>query len=135
MKIVDQIQNILPELVGRFPMIDVLYLFGSRASNKAKEESDLDLALFIDQTNYTPDPLLDLKIGMYFEEQTGTKTDIIIMNNVSPVVQHEVLKTGQRLYEKDSKKRAYYELIAFKSHEDAKYYQDLRRKKGKTRGE
>ncbi len=134
MKTIEQIQHALPELNRRFPMIEVLYLFGSRASNKAKIKSDLDLALFIDQVNYTPDPLLDLKIGLFFEEKIGIKTDIVIMNKVSPIMQHEVLKTGKRLYEKDSQKRAYYELITFKSYEDTRYYQELRRKKETTRG-
>ena len=133
-KIIEQIQHVLPKLVSRFPMIDVLYLFGSRALNKAKAKSDLDLAIFIDQINYISDPLLDLKIGAFFEEKLDINTDIIIMNKVSPIMQHEVLKTGKRLYEKDSKKRAYYELVTFKSHEDARYYQELRRKKETTRG-
>lgn len=127
---IEKIQNMLPELLRRFPMVDVLYLFGSRASGREKEKSDVDLALFIDQTNYASDPLLDLKIGAFVEEQSGIRTDIIIMNKVSPILQHEVLRTGKRLYEKDSTKRAQYELITFKSHEDTKYYQDLRRKKG-----
>lgn len=134
-KTVEQIQHALPELIRRFPMIEVLYLFGSRASNKAQNKSDLDLALFIDEINYTQDPLLDLKIGVFFEEQIDIKTDIIIMNNVSPIMQHEVLRTGKRLYEKDGTKRAKYELITFKSHEDAKYYQNLRRKKVSIRGQ
>ena len=135
MEFIEKIQNILPELIKRFPMIEVLYLFGSRVSDRVKEKSDVDLALFIDQTNYEPDPLLDLKIGVFFEEHLGIKTDIIIMNKVSPIMQHEILRTGKRLYEKDRTKRAQYELITFKSHEDAKYYKDLRRKKETIRGQ
>lgn len=135
MNIIERIETVLPELSKRFPMIEVVYLFGSRASKAAGEASDLDLALFVDQVHYPLDPLLDLKVGLFFQERLGLETDVVILNRVSPILQHEVLKTGKRLYEKDGQQRARLELVAFKSYVDAKYYQDLRKRKGLVRGQ
>ncbi|MCF8108016.1 MAG: nucleotidyltransferase domain-containing protein [Desulfohalobiaceae bacterium] len=129
------LQQIIPELIKQFPMIEVLYLFGSQASNTAKPTSDIDVALFIDRRLYPPDPLLDLKIGAFLEAKLQTRVDILILNTASPVIQHEVLKTGTRLYEKNSEKRAGFELTACKSYIDAKYYQDLRARKHKLHGQ
>ena len=57
-----------------------LYIFGSRTKNKAKEYSDIDLA--IDSTELTPK--IKSKIEAFFEDSTlPYEVDIIDLNNVT----------------------------------------------------
>ena len=45
----EQITHLIPKLTELFPMIEVLYLFGSRAPKTNKADSDIDLAVFVNK--------------------------------------------------------------------------------------
>ncbi len=127
----EQITHLIPKLTELFPMIEVLYLFGSRASKTNKADSDIDLAVFVNKQHDPHDPLLDLKIGVFFYEHLKKKTDIVIMNDANPIIQNKVLKNGIILFEKNSENRAKYELASFKKYIDHIYYQQKRWEKYK----
>lgn len=131
----EQITHLIPKLTELFPMIEVLYLFGSRASKTNKADSDIDLAVFVNKQHNPHDPLLDLKMGAFFAEHLKKKTDIVIMNDANPIIQHEVLKNGIILFEKNSENRAKYELTSFKKYIDHIYYQQKRWEKHKQDGQ
>ena len=131
----EQITHLIPKLTELFPMIEVLYLFGSRASKTNKADSDIDLAVFVNKQHDSHDPLLDLKVGGFFYEHLKKKTDIVIMNDANPIIQHEVLKNGIILFEKNSENRAKYELTSFKKYIDHIYYQQKRWEKHKQDGQ
>lgn len=69
MDLQNQIIQRIPKLTELFPMIEVLYLFGSRSSKTNKADSDIDLAVFVNKQHDPHDPLLDLKIGVFFDEK------------------------------------------------------------------
>jgi predicted nucleotidyltransferase len=69
----EQITHLIPKLTELFPMIEVLYLFGSRAFKTNKADSDIDLAVFVNKQHNPHDPLLDLKIGIFFDEHLKKK--------------------------------------------------------------
>ncbi|ETR69502.1 MAG: DNA polymerase subunit beta [Candidatus Magnetoglobus multicellularis str. Araruama] len=123
-QVVDIIKNQSPLIQKNYSWIHVLYLFGSYAKGAAKPDSDIDIAIFIDNKTY--DFMDDLHFSVFMEEKCRRPVEILVMQRVSPIVQHEVLKTGIRLYERDAQKRSQLELQSFRYYLDAKYYLDKR---------
>ena len=126
MNVIKKLEKIIPEVAEEFGAVEVLYLFGSYASGATSDDSDVDLAVFVDDSAYRDDPLVDLKMGVLLENQLGKSVDIVVMNRVSPIVQHEVLRSGKRLFERSAKRRSFFELKSFKEYSDARYYQRRR---------
>jgi len=126
MRVVEQIKNLVPKVVSSFPEIEMLYVFGSQASGLATPDSDIDVALVADESAYRNDPLVDLRIGLFFEDHLGKSVDVVVMNRVSSVMQHEVLRAGERLFERSSIRRKNYELSCFKGYTDTRHYQRRR---------
>jgi len=124
--IVEKIKPYITEMQTAFPFIYVMYIFGSYAKGTATKKSDLDLAIFIDNNAY--DFMVDLNFSVFWEDRLHLPIETLVMQKVSPIVQHEVLRTGVRVFEKDSEKRSILELQSFKLFLDAKYYQKLRSK-------
>ena len=126
--VTDVLSSLVQELVAAFPAIDVLYLFGSAAQGGMTAESDLDVAVFLNEEARRNRPVMDLEIGVWLQDRLHVPIDVVVMNRASAVMQHEVLRTGRRLYERAPMMRARRELRAFKDYLDAKFYQDRRMK-------
>ena len=126
MDVIKKLKKVIPEVAEKFGAIEVMYLFGSYVSGVASVDSDVDVAVFVDDSAYIDDPLLDLKMGVLLENKLGKSVDVVVMNRVSPIVQHEVLRSGKRLFERMPQRRAIFELKSFKEYVDVKYYQRKR---------
>ncbi len=126
MDVIKKLEKIIPAIATKFGAIEVLYLFGSYASGNASSESDVDIAVVVDENRYKKDPLLDLRVGVVLEHELESDVDVVVMNRVSPIVQHEVLRSGKRLFERMPQRRAAFELKSFKEYVDARYYQRKR---------
>ncbi|MFP4213602.1 MAG: type VII toxin-antitoxin system MntA family adenylyltransferase antitoxin [Desulfohalobiaceae bacterium] len=129
MQIIDRLSQIIPELLNSFPEISVLYMFGSQARGEARADSDLDVAIFLDPEVYGENPLLDLEIQDFLETRLGLPVEVVIMQRVSPILQHQVLAKGLRLFERDPELRAKLELISFKRYLDVRRWQQRRLEK------
>src|SRR5512143_2206236 len=94
----DDIGRIVDYFRGR-DEVSALYLFGSVAAGKETFESDIDIALLID----------DRKRGRKTYDSLGKKyyaasphlsmrnVDIVILNIASPFLKHRIIKTGRVL--------------------------------------
>lgn len=120
--VVEKIKALLPEMAQKFPSVSVLYLFGSHAAQTATDRSDIDIAVYLDAQACSVNPLLDLEIGLFFEQRLGTNVDIVVMQKVSPAMQHLILASSIRLFERDPAQRACMELASFKEYVDTKHY-------------
>ena len=108
------------------------YLFGSVAQGRAHPGSDVDLALLL-SANLEPDLRADRYLYLMGEIQhllRGHKVDVVLLNTASPLLQYEVLRHGQRLYEADRQARVDFEVRAGQRYEDVRpmyafYYQDI----------
>lgn len=67
MSIENKIKKAVPEITSKFPSIEVMYLFGSSVSGKFREDSDVDIAIFTDETETST---MDLGTGC-FSSTTG----------------------------------------------------------------
>jgi predicted nucleotidyltransferase len=115
-----QLKQITPEIIARFPFIQVLYLFGSHASGTAGEKSDIDIAVFTDGRE---PPTMDLELGAFLHQTLKQSVDVVIMQKVSPILQHEVLRNKIRIFEKEAGKRAFLENQSLRAYLDARHYQ------------
>jgi predicted nucleotidyltransferase len=121
----------IPEIMTRFPSITVMYLFGSHAFGTPREESDVDIGVFTDGSE---PPMMDLELGVFIEKQLKRSVDVVIMQKVSPVLQHEVLSNKIRIYEKDPQLRIFQENRSLREYLDAMYYQQKRAVPRKAHG-
>ncbi len=103
--------------------IRLAYLFGSQADERARVNSDVDVAVLLqDWAN----ALLDLKLADVLASTLGKPVDVIVLNHVSPILQHEVIRSGVRLMEVSPMARRLYELRAFRDYVDVVFFQEKR---------
>lgn len=108
--------------IGKKYNLLILVLFGSRANNKAKKDSDVDLAFY---TRSPMKPKEELSIYEEFVESLEyEKIDLININtNHSPVIRKEIFFNGKPLFEAkeglftELKWNAWIDYIDFKKYE------------------
>ena len=92
----------IPHLVQqRLPRVLSVYAFGSRVADNgqhANDNSDLDLAVLVE--GYA-DPLILFELSGQLADQLGCSVDLLDLRAASTVMQHQILTSGQRLWEKD----------------------------------
>lgn len=96
------------------------YLFGSFASGKTNRESDIDIAIYLDQ-NTTKDffnKRLDLIARL--TQLLHREVDIIILNTAYPFLRYVIIKEGKLIYSKDEDKRIDFELKTLNDYYDFK---------------
>ena len=124
--IIQTLRSLIPALLDEFATVDILYVFGSMAAGTSDECSDVDIAVYLDPARVAEDCMLDLSLGLWLQERLGRDIDVVVMNGASPVLCHEVLRTGVRLFEKCAVQRAMVELRVFKAYMDVRHYQQKR---------
>jgi len=88
--------------------IVVAYLFGSVAKGIVGGLSDVDVAVLLSK-GY--DLTLDYRLYLIdkLTEIIGRETDVVILNEVPPLLRYEVIKCGKVLYCRDEGKRVAFE--------------------------
>ena len=79
------------------------YLFGSRARGQARRDSDVDVAVYVDEARvrasawgYQADLTTDLMVAI------GTNDiDVVVLNRASILLYHRVLRDGVRVLSRD----------------------------------
>ena len=99
-------RQLLARLAGALsPREEILeaYLFGSRARGQARRDSDVDVAVYVDETRardgvwgYQAELTTDLMVAL------GTNdVDVVVLNRASIVLYHRVLRDGVRVFSRD----------------------------------
>lgn len=104
-------------LSDRPERISAAWLFGSRASGRARSDSDVDVALLM--TDEPPRTLegLGLDIAGALEDELELPVDLVVLNRAPAELVHVVLSTGKLLYESDAAHR-----VAFEVKKRAEYF-------------
>lgn len=120
---------IVPKLKTYFnqkPEVSTVYLFGSVAKGKQRNNSDLDLAVF-----FTPgmDPFTrfeaKLQLAIELEDLLGLKIDIVDLQVVEPFFCHQVMLEKVLVIDKDPQARVDFEVNARKQFFDMQRFYDL----------
>ena len=76
-----------------------ILLFGSRARGRATPRSDYDLGLYLEGT--APDAFVLAAVKTELEDVLGCDADLVVLEDASPVVVMEALRTNQVLFCRD----------------------------------
>jgi predicted nucleotidyltransferase len=93
-------RNAILNLVqSRFTNLLALYAFGSRVTGQATSESDLDLAILVDGP---VDPFAIFTLAGEIAEIAGLEVDLVDLRAASTVMQHQIITTGERWWQRGS---------------------------------
>lgn len=81
------------------PRVEAAYAFGSRARGDARESSDVDLGVVLGESISLAEELR-LRASVV-NALARDDVDLVILDHASPVLRHEVLATGRRLFARD----------------------------------
>jgi hypothetical protein len=103
--------------LGKRHEVLLAFIFGSFTENRLTRESDVDVAILF---RNTPDYSLIVDIMDGISEISGRDTDIVVLNNASPIVKMQILKKGWVL--KNDSERIYNDffLRTIKEYDDLK---------------
>lgn len=87
--------------------VSALYLFGSTVQDRETKDSDIDIAVLINEKRLKRKNFDHLKNDYYNASPTFSlrPVDIVILNTASPFLKHRVLKTGKILFDRNKKLR------------------------------
>jgi predicted nucleotidyltransferase len=107
------------------PDIVAVYLFGSLARGRAHPRSDVDIAILL--VPMDAEAAFDRRLRLMEELRrfADREVDVIVLNIAPLLLQHQVLKHGRLLYERDRLARAEFEVRAGKIYADLKPMNDF----------
>lgn len=113
--------------------IQAVYLFGSQAKNQAGVNSDIDIAVLLED-NYTKKSG-EIKVKLYeeFIRAGIDNIDLVILNQASALLSYEVVKENYLLYKKEDFDAASYQSLTIRKYLDFEYYLKKNQQKFKER--
>jgi len=115
--IVDKLRAFFAE---RARAVVCAYLYGSAARGEARPDSDIDVAVLLQDARSGTLEGLGLDIAGEIERRVGRPVDIVALNNAPPDLVHRVLRDGVLVHESDARAR-----VAFETRKRAEYYDIL----------
>ncbi len=122
----DELTSLLREYLAGQPDVMAAYVFGSVAQGRARPGSDVDIAILL-ADDLDEEARFDrrLRIGWEVESLIGRPTDLVVLNDAPPLLQHQVLKHGRLIFERDRAARVEFEVRAGKIYADLKPMYDF----------
>lgn len=115
----DQIPEDLCRRINNFARghveIVAIYIFGSIATAKNRAGSDIDMAIMF----RSPIKGMErVQLETSLSNLLGRDVDLIVFEEASPLLQHQILKYGCLVYESDPKERVRQEVVARREYLD-----------------
>jgi uncharacterized protein len=101
-----------------YPCIAAVYLFGSGATGKMKPGSDLDIAVM---NSGHIDGFERITMETALSNLLGRDVDLVIFHQAGVLLQHQILKYGCLIFEKDPAERVRQETISRSRYLDTRY--------------
>jgi predicted nucleotidyltransferase len=116
----------LLEYLAAQPDVVAAYIFGSVAQGRARPQSDVDIAVLL-AADLDEETRFDrrLRLGWEVERLIGRQTDLVVLNDAPPLLQHQVLKHGRLIFERDRAARVEFEVRAGQIYADLKPMYDF----------
>lgn len=115
----EKIQKKLKPLFKREKDILFAYLFGSAVQEKTNYESDVDLAVYLDEKKV--DDLFKKRLSLIEKIQSILKkpTEVVILNEIKSIFfKFVIIKEGKVIFERDHGKRVDFELKTMQEYYD-----------------
>lgn len=114
----DKFQNNMDKFVEEFN-ISLIYIFGSFAKGTNRENSDIDIAVLL---NEEIDAYTKLNIfGALVDIFKKGNIDLVILNNVNEVLKFQVIKYGKIIYSKSLYTKVMFELRTMSEYMDKEH--------------
>ncbi|HPN70073.1 MAG TPA: nucleotidyltransferase domain-containing protein [Saprospiraceae bacterium] len=113
----EQIDKILNTLKLLIPGIELIYLFGSMADESNNPDSDIDLA-FLSSEKISNVQRFDVQEKL--ASILNKNVDLVDVKTASTVMNFQIVSKGIKLYSKNEKKKADFELSAMGQYYDYK---------------
>ena len=108
----------IQQFFTKYAEIAAAYVFGSSATGKDRERSDIDLAIMVK-------PEIEAMERVEMETALSTllhkDVDLVIFHHGSALLQHQILKYGRIVYEADPKERIRQEVFARRAYFDSAF--------------
>ncbi len=117
----EELAKRLSSSFSKYGVVDVAYLFGSRARGNFTEESDFDFAILLSKEFDDPYDLVrlihDLAVALGVKDE---KINMVILNDASLELAYKVISEGIIIYERNVEKRVDFEVNTLKFYLDFK---------------
>ncbi len=106
MNLQSDIRRIIDYFKGR-DEVSALYIFGSAANGKETAESDIDIAVLINDRKKGRKTYESLKKTYYSASPKFSlrPIDIVVLNTAPPFLKHRIIKTGKVLFDRNRRLR------------------------------
>ena len=106
------IERSIARSVSRRPEVLAAYVFGSTVTARARADSDIDVAVLVDESvrrsrmlAYRLDLMADLGAALHRRD-----VDIVVLNEAPPLLAHRVLSRGKLLFERSRSARVRFQV-------------------------
>ena len=113
----DRIEAIRPVL-GERADVRLVYVFGSVARGEACRSSDLDVGVVFSPV---PAPAALDQLATDLDAAAGRRVDLVLLNEASPLLTHEVIRAGRVIVCRDEDERVQFETRATARYLDTAY--------------
>lgn len=114
--------NKCKDILMKYEDIIFAYVFGSYANGNVREDSDIDIAIYL-KDNIDTYEYLDMK--MKLSEALRREVDLVILNDATPLLKYEIYKNNISLFTNDKVIESKYKVKTLFEYNDIKRYLDL----------
>jgi predicted nucleotidyltransferase len=104
--------------LGPLDDVQAALLFGSRATGKARSDSDVDVAVLLTRERFAEGPDLRRLVGALTQEIAADRLDVVILNGAPPALAFQVLKYGVVAFERDTLSLHRFRVRTYGAHAD-----------------
>jgi len=102
--------------LSRHVDIVAIYIFGSTATGRYRSASDIDIAIMI---RGSLEGMERVQLETSLSNLLKRDVDLIIFGDATPLLQHQILKYGYLVFERDPKERVRQEVAARREYLDS----------------
>jgi len=113
----------LKEFCKAHTEVAVLYLFGSAATGRMHQTSDIDIAIMVGAGLSEYDRI---EMETTLSNLLARDVDLVVFARASPLLQHQILKYGHLVHENDTQERVRQEVFSRTEYLDSQFlYKEL----------
>lgn len=117
-RVIDQII----EIAKSYSFIEAVYLFGSQAKGEASVNSDIDIAVLLDENHIEKSGEIKIELYENLIKKGLDNIDLVILNQASALLKYEVVKENYLIYQKNDFDAASYQSLTIRKYLDFEYY-------------
>ncbi len=107
--------------------VNAVYIFGSAACGRQTVESDIDIAVLVDEAKLKKRSYAALRNKYYIDSPylSLRPLDIVILNTAPSYLKHRIIKTGKVIFDRNRKKRVRFAADAILEYLDYKPIENI----------